>query len=89
MARSKFLSIFKDPRGTIVIWQTPNVPLIGWAAARVATMLLHEGAVKTGFSYLATAFLFTWAYFEVRSGVNIFRKLLGIAVLILIIVSFF
>jgi hypothetical protein len=89
MIKTRLLGHFKNSDGKIVIWQSPNLPLLGWGLARIIAMLLEDGTVKTGFSHLATAFIFTWAYLEIRSGVNIFRKLLGTIVLVLAILSIF
>lgn len=70
-------SIFKDKHGRVVLWQFPNPPLFAWGLATVANAI----APSRGLAWLAGACLFTWAFMEAYLGVNLFRKLLGIAVL--------
>src|SRR4051794_9329072 len=71
---------FKDKNGRIVLWQSPNLLLYSWIALKIFSMLL-SGRSKTGLEHLSTAVLFAWAYFEIVSGVNLFRKVLGAVVL--------
>ncbi len=83
------LKNLKDDAGRIVIWQTPNYLLSGWILSKVATVMLDNSRLDTGFSQLGTALLFAWAYLEMSKGVNLFRKTLGTIILGLIIASFF
>lgn len=78
------LKFFKDKDGKIVIWQSPNLPLIGWVVFRVLSVVTHDKEISAGMSHLATLLLFTWAYLEAKDGVNTFRRLLGIVVMGLI-----
>lgn len=73
--------IFKDSKGNVVIWQAPNVPLIGWAVCLLLTRLLPAGSWHTLAEYTGFGFLFTWAWLEITQGENYFRKTLGIVVL--------
>jgi hypothetical protein len=70
-------SLFKDKNGRVVIWQTPNLPLMLWAVLAVTSRLVHSPLA----AWLATAFLFTWAFMEVSQGVNYFRRILGLLIL--------
>ncbi len=87
--RIQNLHFFTDSHGNVVIGQWPNVPLYGWLAATVLSFAMQQTALKADFSALGTAFLFTWAYLELFQGVNYFRRLLGLVVLIAIIIRFF
>ena len=80
---------FKDKEGHIVIAQGPNLPLFGWILLELVSLTLRKGHAKTAFQSLATAFLLTWAYLEITNGVNYFRRLFGIVVIVIIILSYF
>ncbi len=86
---TKYKAFFQDKDEHIVLWQSPNILLIGWAAFKVMAMLLGTGRLKTGFEHLGTALIFAWAYFEATEGVNYFRKALGLTILVVITVGFF
>ena len=80
---------FKDAQGHTVLWQWPNLPLYGWIVFRVLSAVAPTGHLKVGAEQLSTALLFTWAFLEAIKGVNYFRRLLGVIVLIALIASFF
>lgn len=82
-------NFFKDKDDTIVIGQWPNIPIIGWLIFKVASMLANDTRLEAGFSTISTAFLFTWAFLEIQSGVNYFRKLLGLVVMTALVIGFF
>jgi hypothetical protein len=67
------------------IVQFPNLPLIVALAADVVGNFVTGSAhsYATSVSYLA---LTVWAYEELANGINWFRRLLGLAFLILLIV---
>lgn len=89
MNRHTLISIFKDSDGRIVIWQTPNLILTGWILCKVTALLIDNSNLETSISHLSNALLFTWAYLEIRSGVNMFRKLLGLTVLCFVLTNIF
>lgn len=67
--------------GQLTFWQWPNPPLWGFmvfAAIRAVT----DGGLHTVASVLATLSLLVWALFEVTTGVNPFRRLMGVLVLV-------
>jgi len=73
--------IWRDRHGKIVIWQTPNIPLIGWLVFTVISLLISgTGADVT--QYIGIAFLAVWSLLELVLGVNYFRRALGLLVLI-------
>ncbi len=82
-----FSNFFKDKHGQIVLAQTPNSPLIGWFIFTMLNLLWPATQPKMHYLYgiLAYGFIFTWAWLEITSGVNTFRRLLGLIVLILIV----
>ena len=82
-------SFFKDTHGKIVLWQWPNIPLLGWIIFKLLSMLPIADNLKAGSGQMSAAFLFTWAFLEITKGVNNFRRLLGIAVMITLVVSYF
>jgi hypothetical protein len=69
----------------VILWQTPNPALIGWAAAAILSYFIHSQPL----AWLATALLFTWAFMEAYQGVNYFRRLLGLIILLYIITQQF
>lgn len=82
----KFVS---DKDGKVVIFQPPNLPIIGWLICMIVAMLLPIGFMKNGFMNLSGAFLFLWAYLEITNGVSGFRRLLGVAVLSTVVFVYF
>ncbi len=85
----KIKNLFKDKNDKIVIWQFPNLIFIIWMILEVTTLILSSGKLKTSISLMKDAALFTWAYLELISGVNYFRKALGLVVLVLVIIGYF
>jgi hypothetical protein len=78
----------RDRNGKITLWQTPNLPIIGWFICLVISHLISAGVIKAGFASLSTAFLFTWAYLEITEGASYFRRVLGTVVLASVLMSF-
>lgn len=76
---------FKDRRGRVVIGQAANPPLLAWFILVVINYFVHSAAI----AWLATAFLFTWAFLELYQGVNYFRRILGLIVFVSLIVTHF
>ena len=56
---------FRDDKGRVVLWQTPNIPIVGWALFSALAYVLPAGHWKVLADYLAFGFLFTWAFLEV------------------------
>lgn len=80
-------NIWKDNHGKVVLWQSPNSLLYGWAIFAVIFHLLHSGNLKDLGLFISDAFLFVWAFLELTSGVDYFRRALGAVVLVSMIVS--
>lgn len=73
--------IWHDDRGRVVIWQTPNMPLIAWAVLTFLSLLFHRGHIADILAWSGSAALITWCLLEIFKGVNYFRRALGAAVL--------
>ncbi|MHC5724544.1 MAG: hypothetical protein ACYTXY_10415 [Nostoc sp.] len=77
---------FRDSDGKIVLAQMPNLPLIVWIVTSLLALIFTSGKINVLLELLANGSLFTWAWLELFQGVNYFRRALGLAVLIGIIV---
>jgi hypothetical protein len=78
---------FRDSNDKIVIAQMPNPPLIVWIVASLLSLIFTSGKINTVLDVVANGALFTWGWLELFEGVNYFRRALGLAVLIGIIIS--
>ena len=76
----------KDTHGKTVLWQSPNWALKVWFVAMVLAWLLSGrwGHLASQVSFGA---LFAWAWMEIFEGASIFRRGLGIIVLLLLLIS--
>ncbi len=78
------VNFFRNKDGSIVLTQWPNTSLVirfvGLVVSKVTTGNLQELA-----SYVSFGALIVWAGLEIFSGVNYFRRTLGVAVLIFIL----
>lgn len=81
--------IFKDRHGRVVVFQWPNVPLYGWIVFKILAIIVAKGKLKDGLEQLSVALLFVWSYLEIKQGVNYFRRILGVVVLLAIVASYF
>ena len=74
--------------GRITIAQWPNPPLLLFVVATGVRLALHpRGATAAVAGGVATVGLIVWAVLEVVSGVNPFRRILGLLVLIVQLVA--
>lgn len=83
------MSLFKDSGGKLVIWQRPNIALTGWLLCKFLSAVMPQSTTKIGLERLSSAFIFTWAYLEIASGRNYFRRGLGGIVMIAILIGYF
>jgi hypothetical protein len=74
-------SFFKDKHGKWAIIQPPNVLLWAWIILTISTMLFHDVHIRI----FQSCILFAWSYLEVISGISLFRKTLGVVVMILVV----
>lgn len=77
---------WKDKRGRVVVWQTPNAFLIAWAVLTLLSLFLN-GAASDILWWVAIVDLAIWSLLEIFKGVNYLRRALGIIVLVLTILS--
>ena len=74
--------------GRMTIAQRPNPPLLLFLVATGVRLALHpRGATAAVVGGVATLGLVVWAMFEVARGVNPFRRMLGLLVLIVQLVA--
>jgi hypothetical protein len=74
---------WKDKHGHFVVWQTPNPALWVWIASIVITFILPDGAVADVVGWIGKIAILIWAALELIWGASYFRRLLGLAVLLL------
>jgi hypothetical protein len=72
---------FKDKNSYIVIAQRPNMPIILWAAASLASRYITDEPSVNAVSGFAAGALIVWAVLELISGASPFRRVLGAIVL--------
>jgi len=79
---------WQDKHGRVVLWQTPNLPLIAWFAFMIVAYVLPDGPFRLAAKIIATIALLIWSLLEIMSGVSYFRRLIGFLVLALLISQF-
>ena len=82
METTLFDKFFRDSNGNIVIAQPPNLPIIVWGVASLLKLFFTSGLTNVGLDLIAFGSLFTWAWLELFQGVNYFRRMLGLIVLV-------
>lgn len=70
-----------DEDGRIVLFQSPNAPILGWVVFTVLAKIVTQSNWQNLFSALSFGFLFTWCWLEIISGQSPFRRFLGAVVL--------
>jgi hypothetical protein len=74
-----FKRFFTDKRGQVVLWQRPNAPIL----IAIALTILHHffsGTLATVIGLGASGAWLLWSIWEIKSGVNGFRRMLGVLV---------
>lgn len=72
-----------DSHGRLSIFEAPNLPLIVWFTCLVLGWVLPEGDIADVVSLVGRIALITWALLELFWGNAYFRRLFGLAILIL------
>lgn len=80
------LNIFKDTSGNIVIAQRPNPPLMA-AITFFILSSITTGQLQSIFHWGFTITLSYWAILEITAGVNLWRRLLGASVFIILVIQ--
>ena len=76
-----FDKCFKDKHGRLALTAAPNLPIIIWAVAALASHLVSHGTVHGILNFIAHVAITWWALLEIFQGVNYFRRALGAVVL--------
>lgn len=87
--RSLWDKIWRDERGHVVIYQTPNVWIIAWVVLNCISLLSSSNKVENFFWWLGSGVLVIWALLEIFRGANYFRQALGLLVLLITVGSAF
>jgi hypothetical protein len=75
--------LFADKQGKIVTWQIPNWPILTWMVLFVSAKFMTGNTADAVFK-LSYIFLAWWAILELTSGVNRFRRIMGLTAIIYI-----
>lgn len=73
----------------MVIYQRPNLWLIGWAVLDIVAIFAPSKQVANIAWTGGAAVLIIWALLEITRGANYFRRALGAVVLLLTLGTFF
>ncbi len=70
-------------------FQPPNAPIIVWFGATIFSLIIpgEWQLLLQLVDSIGYGALFTWAWLEIFSGLNIFRRFLGVIVMIAVIAS--
>jgi hypothetical protein len=84
---TSFQKFFTNKQGKVVVWQSPNLPVVVWFIATVLSHLFATGRPHAVLGLISFGALFTWAWLEIFQGSSYFRRLLGLVVLIYSIIN--
>lgn len=77
------MHFFKDKNGKVVIGQMPNLPLIVWFVSFLMRKLPIENLIyQNTLEAISYGSLFAWAWMELFQGVNLFRRSIGLIVIV-------
>lgn len=74
-----------DSHGRLSIFEAPNLPLIVWFTCLLLGLVVPAGSIADGVSLVGRIALISWALMELFWGHAYFRRLLGLAVLVLMV----
>jgi len=78
--------LFRDRRtGAIVVAQAPNPPLYVAGGAWLARLVVPSGGLDDALGWVVSGALVWWAVDEIVRGVNPWRRILGTAVLVVVV----
>ncbi len=78
---------WEDTHGRVVVWQKPNIWLTTWFIAMVIGWFLPNGWSEKFLSFVSLFAIIIWSILELTKGVNYFRRLLGLLILLTLVVS--
>ena len=87
MSKSFNQKFWEDNHGKVVVWQSPNIWLWTWFITMVLNWFLSYARAVQVIGFVSLAALIFWAILELARGVNYFRRLLGLMVLLLLIIT--
>ncbi len=87
--RSLWSKIWRDHRGRVVIYQTPNIWLVVWIVLTIISMLSSSKTTANIFWWLSCCVLAIWSLLELFRGVNYFRRALGAVILLITVAAAF
>lgn len=73
---------FQDDKGNIVIIQPPNIPITVWTISSILKLVVNNSNLYNNLDAISLGSLFVWSLMELFQGVNTFRRILGLVVLI-------
>ena len=88
LPQNLFNKFFKDKRDKIVIFQSPNLPIILWLVFLILSELLRHNKYHNDLAILSLISLIIWALLEILLGVNYFRRILGLGILLVILINY-
>jgi hypothetical protein len=78
---------WRDEYGRDVIWQKPNVFLVTWFVSTFLTWFMPYNTLKRILLLVSLVAIIIWSCLEMYSGVNRFRRLLGLLVFIIVVIN--
>lgn len=87
--RSLWDKFWRDKHDNIVIAQMPNVWLIGWLVLEIVSLLASSHRIELVTWWLASTALGVWSVLEILQGVNYFRRLLGLFIALMTLLTVF
>jgi hypothetical protein len=88
MKRKTIDKVIKDKNGQVVLTQKPNLPIILFVIfGTIALLFVSHPPLFRLFSILSLLSMFVWSLLEIFSGVNHFRRGLGLIALALTVTA--
>jgi hypothetical protein len=85
--RSLWDRFWRDKHGRIVVGQMPNLWLAAWFIFELISLFVASHRVEIVSWWLATATLGVWSLLEILQGANYFRRLLGLFIAAMTLLS--
>lgn len=81
--RSFWDRIWRNDEGHVVVFQWPNIWLIGWAAFNFVAVVSPTRTATAITWWIGFGLLAIWSVLEIFKGVNYFRRVLGVLIFVL------
>lgn len=81
--RSFWDKTWRNNEGDLVVWQWPNIWLIGWALANLLAVMAPTHNVSSIAWWVGFSSLMVWSIREITKGVNYFWRFIGVIVLLI------